>query len=97
MTAALSVLVLTASSWRQRGSLRPEPELQAAVAFAKGYQNFPEGAKAQDNLLKLALSLGSLGKQPEACASLAQLAVQFPDASPTIKRRAAAEIERLGC
>jgi len=70
---------------------------QAAVAFAKGYQNFPEGAKAQDNLLKLALSLGSLGKQPEACASLAQLAVQFPDASPTIKRRAAAETERLGC
>lgn len=70
---------------------------QAAVAFARGYQNFPDGAKAQDNLLKLALSLGSLGKQPEACASLAQLAVQFPDASPTINRRAAAESERLGC
>ncbi len=70
---------------------------QAAVAFAKGYQRFPDGAKAQDNLLKLALSLGSLGKQPEACASLAQLATQFPDASPTIRRRAGVESERLGC
>ena len=70
---------------------------QAAITFAEGYNKFPTGTKAPDNLLKLAMSLANLAKSREACASLAQLAKQFPTASASIKRRAATEERRLNC
>ena len=42
----------------------------AATAFAEGYQKYPKGPKAADNLLKLAMSLGNLGQKQDACRAL---------------------------
>ncbi|UEM05542.1 tol-pal system protein YbgF [Skermanella rosea] len=69
----------------------------AAVAFAEGYQKYPKGSKAADNLLKLGMSLGQLNQKKEACVTFQQLNSEFPDAPATIKRRADQERGRLNC
>ncbi|MGB1007328.1 MAG: tol-pal system protein YbgF [Thalassobaculaceae bacterium] len=70
---------------------------QAAMAFAAGYQTYPDNIKAPDNLLKLALSLARIDKQEDACVALKQLGEKFPKAPSNIRRRAAGEGRRLGC
>jgi tol-pal system protein YbgF len=69
----------------------------AAVAFAEGYQKYPDSGKAPDNLLKLGMSLGEIGAKNDACTALSQLDKQFPGAPANIKERAARERQRLGC
>jgi tol-pal system protein YbgF len=70
---------------------------QSARMFAQGYQDYPQGQKAPDSLLKLGLSLSKLGKKEDACLSFAQLKKEFPgDASPVI-RRAEQEMKQIGC
>lgn len=70
---------------------------KAAVAFAEGFQQHPEGAKAPDNLLKLGMSLGQLGDKQNACATFAQLQQRFPTAPSNIQQKAQLERQRLGC
>ena len=60
---------------------------KAAISFAKGYQQFPKGNKALDQLFKLALTFINLGKNEDACASFSKLDVEFPDAPKRIKGR----------
>ena len=69
----------------------------AAVAFAEGYQKYPKSAKSADNLLKLGMSLGQTGRNPDACTAFRQLDKQFPDASQAIKDRAARAKQRYKC
>ena len=69
----------------------------AAIAFAQGYQSFPDGAKAVDSLLKLGMSLAAAGNRDDACLTLNQLDVEFPNAPTGIKRRATQERNRLQC
>lgn len=69
----------------------------AAVAFAEGYQKYPDSGKAPDNLLKLGMSLGEIGSKADACTALNELDKQFPGAPGNIKERAARERGRLGC
>lgn len=70
---------------------------KSAKMFAQGYQDYPQGAKAPDSLLKLGLSLSKLGKKDDACLSFLQLKKEFPgDASPVI-RRAEQEMKQIGC
>lgn len=69
----------------------------AASAFLKGYQTYAKGAKAPDSLLKLAMSLDRLGQKDAACASYAELNSKFPDAPQSVKARAQAERQRVGC
>ena len=64
---------------------------RAAMAFAAGYQTYPDNIKAPDNLLKLALSLARIDKQEDACVALKQLGEKFPKAPSNIRRRAAGE------
>lgn len=70
---------------------------RAAQAFFKGYQDYRDSTKGPDSLLKLGLSLASLGEPTEACAALDELEVRFPGASERIKRRAQTEQTRLNC
>jgi tol-pal system protein YbgF len=70
---------------------------ESAVTFAEGFQQFPKGKKAPDNLLKLSMALASLNKKPDACTTLAELKKRFPDASATIKNRAEQERKTLTC
>jgi tol-pal system protein YbgF len=69
----------------------------AAVAFAEGYQKYPDSGKAPDNLLKLGMSLVEIGSKSDACTALGQLDKQFPGAPANIKERAVSERQRLGC
>lgn len=70
---------------------------QAAKMFAQGYQNYPKGAKASDSLLKLGLSLSKMGKKDDACLSFSQLKKEFPGDTTPANRRAAQEMQQLGC
>ena len=69
----------------------------AAAVFAEGYQKYPKGGKAADNLLKLGMSLGQLGQKADACRAFARLDRDFPSAPGNVKERAADEKKRLGC
>ena len=69
----------------------------AAAAFAKGYQVYPKSPKAQDNLLKLGVSLGNTGRKQDACFAFAKLERDFPNLAPTNKDRVTREKQRLGC
>lgn len=70
---------------------------QALKHFAEGYQQYPQGNKAPDNLLKLALTLAKADRTPDACLSLKQLKNDFPNAAAAIKNRAEKESARLSC
>ncbi len=70
---------------------------QAAKLFAKGYQDYPQGQKAADCLLKLGLSLAKLGQKEDACLSLQQLQSEFPGDTSPVNRRAKQEMSQLGC
>lgn len=69
----------------------------AARVFAEGYQQFPKGSKAADNLLKLGLSLEASGKPEDACIALRQLKKENPAGETPVLRRAEQEMTRLGC
>lgn len=70
---------------------------RAARIFAESYQKFPQGPKAPDNLLKLALSLAGMGKKTEACLTFAQLKKEYPAGSVPVLTRAETEAAALGC
>ncbi len=70
---------------------------RAAVGFAEAFQTAPTGSKAPDNLLKLGMALGQLGRVEDACVTLGELTSGFPDAPVTILRRAEQERSRLDC
>lgn len=69
----------------------------AAVYFARGYNTFPQGNKAPDNLLKLAMSLANQNETDKACLTFEELAKRFPDAPAAIRQRAETESRRAGC
>jgi tol-pal system protein YbgF len=69
----------------------------AASVFAEGYEKYPKGSKAADNLLKLGMSLGQLGRKADACRVFARLDRDFATAPNTVKERAGDEKKHLGC
>lgn len=69
----------------------------AAIAFAKGYQNYKDSTKGPDSLLKLGMSMAALKKNPEACAAFTSLAKEFPKSSQDMKDRAKKEATALNC
>lgn len=70
---------------------------ESAKLFANGYQQYPDSPKAADNLLKLGLSLGKLGKTEDACLSFEQVKTQFPDETGPVMRRTEQEMKNLNC
>ncbi len=69
----------------------------AAISFARGFQNFPKGNKAIDQLFKLALTFMNLGKNEDACAAFSKLESEFPSAPKRISNRAKDYIKRAKC
>jgi tol-pal system protein YbgF len=69
----------------------------AATAFAQGYEKYPHGAKAPDDLLKLGMSLANLNQKTDACRAYARLRRDFPSAPAALKERLAAETHHAGC
>lgn len=70
---------------------------RAARLFAEGYQLFPEGPKAPDNLLKLGLSLAHMGNKTDACLTLSQLKRKFRRGAGAVLERAEREMADIGC
>jgi tol-pal system protein YbgF len=70
---------------------------ESAVAFAEAYQQNPQGSKAPDSLLKLAMSLANINKTPDACTTLVELKSKFPTASAAVRSRADEERNKLSC
>ena len=69
----------------------------AAISFARGYQNFPKGNKALDQLFKLSLTFINMGKYEDACASFSKLESEFPKAPKRISNRAKDYKKRAKC
>lgn len=71
--------------------------IKAADKFREGYQKLPDGPKAPDNLLKLAMSLKAMDRTEDACTVLGQVEKKFKDASKSILQRAKSEKKLMGC
>lgn len=69
----------------------------AAAAFADAFQQNPQGSKAPDSLLKLAMSLAAMDKTQDACATLLGLKSKYPNAPATLRSRADQEQAQLKC
>ena len=70
---------------------------RSAELFLDAYEKNKTGPKAPDTLLKLGLSLASLNKTREACATFRELGRAFPNAPDAVKDRAGQESKRLAC
>lgn len=69
----------------------------AADNFRQGFEALPNGPKAADNLLKLAMSLDALNRGKEACVVLQQITTKYKKGSTSITEKAEAEQKRIGC
>ena len=67
----------------------------AARAFLESFSGAPDGARAPDALFQLGMSLNKLGQKNEACISLGQISVLYPDAPSVAQAQAAAR--EIGC
>ncbi len=70
---------------------------RAAEGFRKGFEVNPEGQKAPDNLLKLAMSLSKVKRTKEACIVLKQVQSKYGDSSPRTAAKAAQELTSQQC
>ena len=70
---------------------------QAAVEFMSGYQRYPRSNKGPDNLLKLGMSMASLGQAQGACTALGRIAKDYAEAPEQIRRTAATQRTNLKC
>lgn len=61
----------------------------AARAFLESYSGTPNGPTAPTALLKLGLSLEGLGQTQEACITLSEVTVRFPQSDASVEAQAA--------
>lgn len=68
---------------------------EAARAYLDSFSGSPSGERAPQALLQLGLALGRLGQQQEACVTLNEVSVRYPDA--TVASEAQSAAANLGC
>lgn len=71
--------------------------IKAADSFRQGFEELPNGPKAPDNLLKLAMTLNSLKRDKEACVVLGQVVAKFKNSSAAVAQKAEQEQKRIDC
>ena len=69
----------SAHYWLGEIYLLKKENREAALIFAEGYQKFPKSIKAPDSLYKLSEALLKIEKQKEACDTLNQFILKYPD------------------
>lgn len=74
-----------------------ENYVKSADNFRQGFETMPDGVKAPDNLLKLALSLNMLNKKRESCVVLKQLQIKYQGSASPVLQKAANKEKDLGC
>lgn len=92
-----SSMLSNAYFWHGETFFRRNNFEKAAISYLKGYKQSPQAAKAADSLLKLSLSLGSMGKTKEACAMLIKLENEFKDRPANSIKRAKDARNKYGC
>ncbi len=70
---------------------------RAFVIFARNYEKYPNGRKAPENLLKLAMSLGHIGRANDACQALRELRAKISESSDGLRQKADQQWARNGC
>ena len=70
---------------------------RSAEAFRKGFENAPDGQKAPDNLLKLAMSLDKVKRTKEACIVLKQVTTKYADSAPRTAAKATEQMTTMQC
>ena len=90
-------LAANAQYWLGETFYAREDYESAARVFAKSYQDFPQGQKAPDTLLKLGMSLGNRDMKDEACLTLSELKKRFPSGPPSVMKKAGEEAQSYGC
>jgi tol-pal system protein YbgF len=70
---------------------------EAIRVYYDAYKKFPKGNKAPAVLLKLGMSLATIGEKESACSAYDELAKSHPKASPRILGNAARARKSLGC
>jgi len=90
-------LAANAQYWLGETFYAREDYEAAARVFAKSYQDFPQGQKAPDTLLKLGMSLGNRGMKDEACLTLSELKKRFPSGPPSVMTKADEQSKTYGC
>lgn len=71
--------------------------VKAADSFRQGFEALPNGPKAPDNLLKLAMTLRALNRNDDACTVLGQIKVKFKNSSTSLLEKVEQERTRIGC
>ena len=69
----------------------------AATAYLEGYQKYPKGIKAPDNLLKLGVSMIQIGEKDQGCKMINGVELQYPNAKQSIIQRAKYESNKFEC
>ena len=91
------VLVSNAYYWLGETHYVRKDYERSAIIFADGYKKLPQGNKAPDILLKLGLSLVSLGRNEDACLTFDELSRLFPDVPKAFKQQANKAKQKAGC
>lgn len=88
---------LTSEAYYLRGQALEElGELSAAArSYLDGFSGDPEGPIAPDALFKLGTSLAALGQVADACVTLAEVPIRFPDSEAVFEAQNA--MSNLGC
>ncbi len=69
----------SAHYWLGEIFLLKKENREAALVFAEGYQQYPESAKAADSLYKLGEALLRIEKKNEACDTMNQFLLKYPN------------------
>ena len=79
-------------TYYSRGKLQ-----DAARVFLTGFEKFPDGVKAPDSLLKLAITLSRMNQRDEACSTLGELKKRFVTLGRSIAKRHGLEWRKNKC
>ncbi len=91
------VLVSNAYYWLGETHYVRKDYDRSAIIFADGYKKLPQGNKAPDILLKLGLSLVSLGRNEDACLTFEELSRLFPNVPNAFKQQADKAKQKADC
>ena len=69
----------------------------AATAYLEGYQKYPKGKKAPENLLKLGVSMVQIGEKDQGCKMINGVEKQYPDANQSVIQKAKYESQKFEC
>ena len=69
----------------------------AASAYLEGYQKYPKGKKAPDNLLRLGVSMVQIGQKDQGCKMINGVSIQYPNAEKSVLLKAEYESKKFEC